>query len=105
MCVITSYSIHYTKLYDFADRLNKFSGLEIKEAENGDELRPGRVLIAPGGANLTLRRRGDAIYADVREPDHSQRYVPSVDHLFRSAAEHFEDRLLGIVLTGRNNFV
>jgi len=87
----------------FADRLNKFSGLEIKEAENGDELRPGRVLIAPGGANLTLRRRGDAVFAEVREPDFGQRYVPSVDHLFRSAAELFEDRLLGVVLTGMGN--
>jgi len=87
----------------FADRLNKFSGLDIKEAENGDEMLPGRVLIAPGGANLTLRRRGDAIFAHVREPDAGQRYVPSVDHLFRSAAEHFEDRLLGVVLTGMGN--
>jgi two-component system chemotaxis response regulator CheB len=87
----------------FADRLNKFSALDIKEAENGDELLPGRVLIAPGGANLTFRRRGDAVYAHVREPEIGQRYVPSVDHLFRSAAEHFESRLLGVVLTGMGN--
>ena len=87
----------------FADRLNKFSGMDIKEAENGDVMRPGQVLIAPGGTNLTFRRRGDDIVAKIKEPDADQRYVPSVDKMFTSAAEYFGSSLLGVVLTGMGN--
>ncbi len=87
----------------FADRMNKFSGLDVKEAENGDLMRPGQVLIAPGGTNLTFRRRGDDIVAQVKEPDADQRYVPSVDKMFASAADYFGSSLLGVVLTGMGN--
>ena len=87
----------------FADRMNKFSALDIKEAENGDLMRPGQVLIAPGGTNLTFRRRGDDIIAQVKEPEEDQRYVPSVDKMFVSAAEYFGASLLGVVLTGMGN--
>lgn len=87
----------------FADRMNKFSGLDIKEAENGDVMRPGQVLIAPGGTNLTFRRRGNEIVARIMEPETDQRYVPSVDIMFESAAQFFGDSLLGVVLTGMGN--
>jgi two-component system chemotaxis response regulator CheB len=87
----------------FADRLNKFSGLDIKEAENGDLMRPGQVLIAPGGTNLIFRRRGKDIVARIMEPDAGQRYVPSVDKMFESAAEFFAPSVLGVVLTGMGN--
>ena len=87
----------------FADRLNKFSALDIKEAENGDVMRPGLVLIAPGGTNLTFRRRGDDIVAMIKEPGSNQRYVPSVDKMFASAAEYYGSALLGVVLTGMGN--
>ena len=71
----------------FADRLNKFSALDIKEAENGDLIRPGQVLVAPGGKNLTFRRRGEQIVVEIGDPLPGQRYVPSVDAMFSSAAE------------------
>ena len=87
----------------FADRLNKFSALEVKEAENGDEVKPGRVLVAPGGTNLTFRRHAGKIVARIREPDTGQRYVPSVDKMFHSAAEFFGASVLGVVLTGMGN--
>lgn len=87
----------------FADRLNKFSALDIKEAENGDLMRPGQVLIAPGGTNLTFRRRGEDIVAKIMEPEADQRYVPSVDVMFNSAAGYFGSSLLGVVLTGMGN--
>lgn len=87
----------------FAERLNKFSALEVKEAENGDEVGPGRVLVAPGGANLTFRRRAGKVVARIQEPDAGQRYVPSVDKMFSSAAEFFGSSLLGVVLTGMGN--
>jgi two-component system chemotaxis response regulator CheB len=87
----------------FADRLNRFSGLNIREAQSGDVVRPGEVLIAPGGKNLEFSPKGREIIAKVSEPKGHQRYLPSVDTLFSSAAAVFDARLLGVVLTGMGN--
>jgi two-component system chemotaxis response regulator CheB len=87
----------------FAERLNRFSALEIREAADGDAIRPGRVLIAPGGFNLEMFRRGDEVIVKVVEPKSHQRYIPSADVLFTSAAPLFGSRLLGVVLTGMGN--
>ena len=87
----------------FADRLNRFSALEIREAADGDRIRPNQVLIAPGGYNLEIFRRGDELIAKVTEPRSHQRYIPSADVLFASAAPLFGSRLLGVVLTGMGN--
>lgn len=87
----------------FAERLNRFCALEIREAENGDLLRPGLVLIAPGGKNLIFRRRGDDVVARIEEPAPEQRYLPSIDAMFSSSAEVFGSRVLGVVLTGMGN--
>ncbi|TYP00137.1 two-component system chemotaxis response regulator CheB [Geothermobacter ehrlichii] len=87
----------------FAERLNKFTALDVKEAENGDLFAPDRVLIAPGGKNLVFRRLGEDIVAQVVDPSPDQRYTPSVDVMFRSASEIFGSSLLGVVLTGMGN--
>lgn len=87
----------------FADRLNKYCPLEIKEAEAGDIVRSGRVLIAPGGKNLEFRRHQNDVVAVVSEARIGQRYVPSVDIMFNSAAKMFGSDLLGVVLTGMGN--
>lgn len=87
----------------FAERLNKFCALEIREAKSGDVVRPGQVLIAPGGRNLLFSRSGAEIIAQVVEPAAEQRYVPSVDAMFASAARLFGPQLLGVVLTGMGN--
>ncbi len=87
----------------FAERLNRFSALKIREAENGDIVRPGEVLIAPGGKNLEFFPKGTDVIAKVSEPKGHQRYLPSVDTLFSSAATIFGSRLLGVVLTGMGN--
>jgi two-component system chemotaxis response regulator CheB len=87
----------------FAERLNKSSALEIREAASGDVVRAGQVLIAPGGRNLLFRRRGADVVAEVVEPPPDQRYVPSVDAMFESASDIFGARLLGVVLTGMGN--
>lgn len=87
----------------FADRLNRFSALEIREAADGDAILPNRVLIAPGGFNLETFRRGEEVIVKVTEPKSHQRYVPSADVLFASAAPVFGRRLLGVVLTGMGN--
>jgi two-component system chemotaxis response regulator CheB len=87
----------------FAERLNKCSALEIREAASGDVVRAGQVLIAPGGRNLVFRRSGTDVVAQVVEPGPDQRYVPSVDAMFESASGIFGARLLGVVLTGMGN--
>jgi len=87
----------------FAERLNRYCDLEIAEARTGDMFKPGRVLIAPGGCNLTLRWQGNQVVAHVIEPEPNQRYVPSVDVLFISACRIYGSDLLGVVLTGMGN--
>jgi two-component system chemotaxis response regulator CheB len=87
----------------FAERLNRFSALNIREAANGDLVAPGEVLIAPGGKNLEFYRKGERVVARVSEPKSHQRYLPSADVLFSSAATIFRRRLLGVVLTGMGN--
>ncbi len=87
----------------FAERLNKFCDLEVIEAKTGDRLEVGRVLIAPGGKNLLFRRRAGALVAHVADPEPDQRYLPSVDAMFSSAAEYSPIPVLGVVLTGMGN--
>jgi len=87
----------------FADRLNNVCALEIKEAQTGDVMSPGRVLIAPGGKNLRFLREANQVVAHVVDPDAGQRYVPGVDALFESAGQIFGKNLLAVVLTGMGN--
>jgi two-component system chemotaxis response regulator CheB len=87
----------------FAERLNKFCALDIREAQSGDILSPGRVLLAPGGKNLEFGRKGGDVVAHVSAPNSGQRYVPCVDAMFSSAADVFGSKLLGVVLTGMGN--
>lgn len=83
----------------FAERLNSLSDLSIKEAEDGDVLRPGCVYVAPGGKQLMFdRSQGQAIR--IRESDQRINYRPSVDIAFASAAKHYGRSVLGVVLTG-----
>lgn len=87
----------------FAERLDRFCRMEIREACTGDAVCPGRVLIAPGGKNLLLQRRGQEVVVHVKTPSSHHRYVPSVDELFESAADAYGKSLLGVVLTGMGN--
>lgn len=87
----------------FAERLNRFSALEIREAADGDLVLPGQVLIAPGGCNMEIYRSGKEVIAKVESPPPHQRYIPSVDVLLKTAAPAFRKKLLGVVLTGMGN--
>ena len=89
----------YTEM--FAKRLDELSALHVKEAEEGDILRQGTVLLAPAGRHLTFRRDASGIvrsHLDVRPIDTQHR--PSVDVLFRAAADVYEDAVVGVVMTG-----
>jgi two-component system, chemotaxis family, protein-glutamate methylesterase/glutaminase len=87
----------------FADRLDRSSPFDIKEAEDGDLVLPGRVLIAPGGRNMIFENSGSRISARIVEPTSDDRYVPSVDVMLESCAAIYRQRLAAVILTGMGN--
>jgi two-component system chemotaxis response regulator CheB len=76
------------------------TAFRVREARGGEVPAPGEVFIAPGGSHLTLEARHGRVETRVESPDGRDRYVPSVDRLFASAAKHCGSKLLAIVLTG-----
>jgi two-component system chemotaxis response regulator CheB len=91
--------IGYTDLY--ARKLNEQSQINVREAREGDELVAGTALLAQAGRHLTVRRRADGrVIAHLDARPFEMLHRPSVDVLFRSAAEVYKQRVLGIVMTG-----
>ncbi|GAO31772.1 protein-glutamate methylesterase/protein-glutamine glutaminase [Geofilum rubicundum] len=84
----------------FANSLNANSELEVKEAEDGDRLYQGRVLIAPGNCHMLLKRTGKEYSVEIKTGPLVNRHRPSVDVLFRSAARYAGQNATGILLTG-----
>ncbi len=84
----------------FAKRLDSVCAVDVKEAETGDRLLPGRVLIAPGGHHLEIQRSGAQYIAKVFRGPAVNRHCPSVDVLFRSAARAAGRNVTGIIMTG-----
>jgi two-component system chemotaxis response regulator CheB len=84
----------------FADRLNRYTSLEVCEAAGGEEIEPGCVFVAPGGRNLTVAVTENSLECEVVDSRKGAKYVPSIDALFRSAAAAAGDRVVGILLTG-----
>ncbi|CAH2031180.1 protein-glutamate methylesterase/protein-glutamine glutaminase [Trichlorobacter ammonificans] len=87
----------------FADRLNRVSHFEVREAEDGDLVQPGLALVAPGGRNMVLQSVGIEVRARILPPDPEDRYLPSADRLFASCAHIYGKRMLAVVLTGMGN--
>lgn len=99
VAVVLHMPIGYTEAY--AKRLDELSALTVTEARDGEEFRPGVVLVAPAGRHLKLHREADGRVIsrlDVRPLDTLHR--PSVDVLFQSAVEVYGDRVLGVVMSG-----
>lgn len=84
----------------FAQRLNGLCAIEVKEAADGDTVLRGRALIAPGGRHMLLRRSGARYHVEVKEGPLVSRHRPSVDVLFRSAAQYAGGNATGIIMTG-----
>jgi two-component system chemotaxis response regulator CheB len=87
----------------FAERLNRSSLFDVKEAEDGDLVLPGRVLIAPGGKNMVFEVCGGQVTARIVEPSESDRYVPSIDVMLQSCAGIYRKRVAAVILTGMGN--
>jgi len=81
----------------FAERLDRLALLNVREAQNGDRIAVGTVLIAPGGKQLMLDRQGKV---KIIEGDTRVNYRPSVDITFASVANVYANNALGIILTG-----
>lgn len=84
----------------FAERLNRYSYLKVKEAENNEPLTRGSVYVAPGGYNMYIENDNGEYRIKLRKRSYDDKYVPSVDVLFSSIADHFGENSLGIILTG-----
>lgn len=84
----------------FADRLNSICRVNVKEAEDGDHVQPGSVLIAPGNYHMLVEKNGARYYTRIKQgpPVHHQR--PSVDVLFNSVAKSAGINAMGVILTG-----
>ena len=84
----------------FARRLNDLFELEVLEARDGDRVIDGRLLIAPGGRHMQLRRSGAQYLVEVRDGPLVNHHKPSVDVLFRSVAQAAGRNAIGVILTG-----
>jgi two-component system chemotaxis response regulator CheB len=84
----------------FSARLDTVCEVNVREAQTGDRVLPGRVLIAPGGRHMLLRRTGAQYFVDVVDGPPVNRHRPSVDVLFRSVARCAGANALGVIMTG-----
>ncbi|WP_255551197.1 chemotaxis response regulator protein-glutamate methylesterase [Granulicella sp. dw_53] len=84
----------------FANRLNKICSMEVREAVDGDALRSGLALIAPGGYHLVLRRSGGGYVVELQQGPPVCYQRPSVDVMFASVAQVAGSQAVGVLLTG-----
>ena len=87
----------------FAERLNGECAVNVREAQNGDHIIPGRVLIAPGGLHMLLQRSGSNYYVTVKDGPPVCRQKPSVELMFNSVAKYAGANAVGAILTGMGN--
>ena len=88
----------FTRL--FAERVNRLAAFEVKEAEDGETIAPGKIYVAPGGSQTEVHRNSNGLQIRVVRPRPDDLYAPSVDQLFKSASAACGERLIAIVLTG-----
>lgn len=100
-------AIHMPKAFTgpYADRLNAKCSLSIREAANGDIVRGGEVLIAPGGQHTSLVRQGSNIVVRTAPTSDFPQYIyiPSVDQMITSLCDASNGSMLGVILTGMGN--
>jgi len=88
----------FTRMY--SDRLNNSCILEVKEAKDGDEVRSGRVLIAPGDLHMKVMKNSESYYVKCYLGEKVSGHCPSVDVLFDSVAKAAGEEAIGLILTG-----
>ncbi len=85
---------------EFANSLDRICPLEVKEAKEGDIVKPGRVLIAPGDKHIQVEKRPLATIAHLSDAPPENGHRPSADVLFESVRREFQNHALGIIMTG-----
>jgi two-component system chemotaxis response regulator CheB len=98
MAIVQHMPPHFTK--SLAERLNSISKVRVKEAEQGDVLEPGKVLIAPGGKQMTFSYDGSYVTTIISDEPLNALYRPSADIMMKSAVASFRGPLLGVIMTG-----
>jgi two-component system chemotaxis response regulator CheB len=98
MAIVQHMPPHFTR--SLADRLNSISKVYVKEAEQGEIMEPGKVLIAPGGRQMTFCSDGPYIRTEISDNPFNALYKPSADIMMISAAATFQGPLLGVIMTG-----
>ncbi|MDR2602893.1 MAG: chemotaxis response regulator protein-glutamate methylesterase [Spirochaetaceae bacterium] len=98
ICVVQHMPAGFT--FEFARSLDKICPLDVKEAEDGDELLPGRILIARGARHLEVEKNGFKGVARVTDSPPVSGHKPSADVLFASAACCYQNHVLGVIMTG-----
>lgn len=88
----------FTKI--FADSLNRLCEMEVREAENGDRIMPGTILLAPGGKHMSIIRSGGIYKVSVMSGELVNGHCPSVEVLMQSVAKYAGSNAVGIMLTG-----
>ena len=88
----------FTSMY--AERLNRICPMEVREAKNGDHLRQGLILLAPGGMQMRLVPLGSSYSVSILPSEKVNGHRPSVDVLFDSVAMHVRNQAIGVLLTG-----
>ena len=84
----------------FAQRLNQQCAISIKEAAEGDVLKPGTALLAPGGRQMVVEDRRGSVLVHITDSEPGQNYRPCVDITFTSVAKAYPGKTLAVVLTG-----
>ena len=84
----------------FAARLNNLCKISVKEAADGDVLKPGVAYLAPGGMQMMLEGRPGATRVRIIDGGERMNYKPCVDVTFGSAAKIYQDKVLSMILTG-----
>lgn len=98
MVIVQHMPEHFTR--SFAQRLDGLCKVNVKEAQNGDSVVRGRVLIAPGNMHTLLKRSGARYFVEVKGGPLVSRHRPSVDVLFRSASRFAGKNAVGVIMTG-----
>ena len=84
----------------FAKRMNDLCSFNVKEAEDGDEVKINQVLIAPGGTQMKLIRKEGKTFVEINDDEPVNRFKPSVDYMFSSVAKSLYTHTIAIILTG-----
>ncbi len=85
---------------EFAKSLDRLCPLDVKEAADGDLIRPGRILIAPGDHHIEVEKRPLGAIVRISDAPPENGHRPSADVLFASVAKHYQNRALGVIMTG-----